>query len=428
VVKVVLVGAGSASFGRGAVADLLASEELEQLGLEVVLVDVDEEALGRMFKFAELVRKHYGRSARIRATADRREALPGAKYVITAVARDRYKLWEQEFLIPFAYGFRQVYGENGGPGAAFHTLRSLHLMVPIARDMEELCPDALLINYSNPESRVCLGVSKLTRVKVVGLCHGAFDTLREVARILGRSKEEIEITIGGINHFHWVLEIWDRNTGEDLYPLFRRRMAESDWGLDGLTWKLYHTFGLFPFPAESHTGEYVGFGYDVTGPYWLSWSHEAARWKDEEVERIRRVAKGEEPLTEDMAKPTEELAVPIICDIELDRGKRELSVNVPNEGPAVENLPEDAIVEVPAVVDRQGVHPVKVGALPEAIAAMCRLQISIQKLLVDAYRERSKELLLQALALDPTVDSIDRARAFMEEMLAREKEYLPEFR
>jgi len=426
--KVVLVGAGSVSFGRGAIADLLASDELDKLGLEVVLVDVDEGALDRMYRFAEKVREYYGRGAKVWATTERREALPGADYIITAVAKDRYKLWEQEFLVPLAYGFRHIFGENGGPGAAFHTLRSLHLIVPIARDIEELCPDALLINYSNPESRVCLGVSKLTRVKVVGLCHGAFTTLREVARILGRREEDVEMTIGGLNHFHWVTDIRDSGTGEDLYPLFRRRMEESDWGFDRLTLLLYNTFGLFPFPAQSHTGEYVGFGYDVTGPYWFAWSHRAPKGWEEIRERIRRVVEDEESPAEGMARPTGELAVPIICDIELDRGRRELSVNVPNEGPAVENLPEDAIVEVPAVVDGRGIHPVKVGALPEAIAAMCRLQISIQKLLVEAYRERSKELLLQALALEPTVDSVERAREFMEEMLAREKDYLPEFR
>lgn len=434
-IKVVLIGAGSSSFGRGSIADLMASEELRELNLTVVLVDTNKIALDRMYQFAKLLKKYYRSRAEIKATTNRREAFPEANYVITAVARKRKELWDQDFYIPLAFGFKQPYGENGGPGAAFHTLRSLHSMIPISRDMEELCPDALLLNYTNPESRVCLGVNKLTHIRAVGLCHGAFTTLRVVAKILEKSEEDLEITIGGINHFHWVLEIRNKTDNQSLYPQFHQKMRESrpNRDIDSLTRYMYEVFGLFPFPAASHIGEYVSFAYDICGsiyPYYVKEKIFLKKGKSTAVsssQKIREVIEGKKSLTEELTQPTSELAIPIICDIEFDRDRRELSVNISNKNLAISNLPEDAIVEIPARVNAEGIHPVKVGSLPEAIAAMCRTQISIQNLLVEAYQERSKKLLLQALLIDPVVDSVERAKKMMEELLRIETDFLPAF-
>ena len=450
--KVVLIGAGSASFGRGTVADLMASEELREFDLTVSLVDIDKEALDRMCQFANLLKKHYNSKAKIEATTDRREVLAGADYVIVSVAKNRWQLWEKDFYIPAAYGFRHVFGETAGPGAAFHTLRSLHLVVPMAQDMEELCPEALLINFTNPESRVCLGITKLTRMRTVGLCHGAFCTLEKICEILGRPEEDIDLTIGGINHFHWALQIRSQAEGKDLYPELDQKVKGWDWGLDHSTERMYELFGYLTYPAPSHPGEYVSFAHDISGPLLIKWgigqvsrrlgakasdhryvvegrpnqpSYEL--WSMEQAEKIQRIAEGKDALPEEFASPTRELAIPIICDIELDRNRKELSVNIPNENFAISNLPEDAIVEIPGRVDAEGVHPIAVGALPEALAGICNLQVSIQKLLVEAYRQRSKNLLLQALVIDPVVDSLDRAEQMMEHMLAIEADYLPEF-
>ncbi len=452
-IKVVIIGAGSASFGQGILTDLMISEELKEIDLNITLVDINEKALKRMYRFAGLLKEYHNSAVRIEATTDRKEALPGANYVITSVARERWKMWEKDFYIPISYGFRHIFGENGGPGAAFHTLRSLHLMIPIAKDMEKLCPDALLLNFTNPESRVCLGVSKLTNIRSVGLCHGPMATLEKISEILQKPQEEIDLTVGGINHFHWALKIQDKSTGEDLYPEIHKRLAESNYELDNLTRCLYDLFGLLTYPAASHTGEYVGFAFDVAGPVFLKWGLGQVSQRigakaservytvegkpqqpsyhlvsEEKTREIHRIVEGKKPLTEEFAKPSGELAVPIICDIEFDRGRKELAVNVPNENFAVSNLPEDAIVEVPAIVNDEGVHPIKVGALPDAIAAICRTQISIQNLLVEAYRQKSKKLLLQALLLEPVVDSVTRAKAMMEEMLKIQAEYLPELK
>lgn len=451
--KIVVIGAGSATFGGGTIADLTASEDLKAFELEIWLVDIDEPALKRTHQLAELIREHYDSPARIRSTINREEALPKADYVITSVARRRWDLWEKDFYIPLSYGFRHVMGENGGPGAAFHTLRSLHLMIPIARDMERFCPDALLLNFTNPESRVCLGVSKLTKIRNVGLCHGPLATLNRIGEILDKPIGEIHLTVAGINHFHWALEVRDRSTGKDLLPRIKERIDKVDWDIDTLTPLLYKTFGYLTYPAPSHPGEYLGFAHEIAGPQYIYWgiggvsrrlSAEASDheyviegkanqycyhlWSMDVVRRIDRIVAGQEPLGDEFTTTTTELTVPIICDIELDRSRRELAANVLNRRSAIENLPEDAIVEVPIQVNAKGVHPVAVGVLPEALAGMCNLQIAIQNLLVEAYQKRSKALLLQALLLEPVVDSYRRAREMMETILRVEAEYLPELK
>lgn len=450
--KVVVIGVGSASFGRGILADLLASPELREFDLEIHLVDIAEEALRRMTRFAHRLKEHFASPASIHATTDRREALPHADYVIAAVARDRWLMWEKDFYIPLTFGFRHVYGENGGPGAAFHTLRSLHLMIPICRDMEELCPDALLLNFTNPESRVCLAVRRLTRIRAVGLCHGPVSTRRAVARILGRPESEVDVRIGGINHFHWVLGVKDPE-GRDLLPELHRRLDQSDCGLDPFTYSLYRLYGALPFPSPSHTAEYVPFAYQATGTFLHQWgvgrivlSPETTvddrvfamdgrpatpsyqLLAAERARRIEAVAGGQAPLTEEMTATTDEVAVPIIAGIELDQRRREISANVPNTGGLVSNLPEEAIVEVPIEVDGSGVRGIEVGPLPVAVAALCQRQVAIQELLVQAYAERSRKLLLQALTLEPVVDDLKKAEEMIDVMLRAQKGYLPELR
>ena len=433
-IRVVVIGAGSMSLGRGTLADVMASDELHDLDCTLCLVDIDEEALDVMFEVAGALKAHYGSPVKIERTTDRREGLAGADYVIAALAQKRQELWEQDFRLPLSLGFRHILGENGGPGAAFHTLRSLELTIPICRDMEELCPDALFLNFTNPESRVCMGINELTGIRSVGLCHGMFMGEGVIAGALGRDKNELLLTIGGINHFHWFLEVKDAATGEDLYPELKEKLDAMEPPLPPLTRQLLDLHGLLPFPWDNHIGEYISYAYEFEG---LKWEYgnegkkvylvepEGEPWSPPR-EELKGYLRSGAPFPERMTRQSGEIAIPIICDVELDKGTREKAVNVPNDDFAVANLPEDAIVEVPAIVDAGGIHPVEVGPLPEAIAAMCRSQISIQKLLVAAYRERSRDLLLQALLLDPIVDSVSRARLLIDEMLVIEEDFLPD--
>jgi alpha-galactosidase len=409
-------------------------------------------------KLSNLIKDHYKSRARINATNDRTHALPGANYVIVSVASNRWDLWEKDYYIPASYGFNQVFGENGGPGGAFHTLRSLNIMIPIAKDVEKYCANALLLNFTNPESRVCLGISKLTNVRAVGLCHGPVETLNIISEILKKPANEIQLTVGGLNHFHWALEIKDKKTGKNLYPDIDKSIESFNWQADNLTLELYKLFGLITYPAPSHPGEYLGFAHSTAGPHFVYWgigkvsrglntkesdlnfvyewqnnrpSYEL--WSMGQVDRIEKVIEGKNLLTDKdpmfdstLIDPTIEIAVPIICDIEFNRDRMEISANVVNNNFAVSNLPKDAIVEVPILVNSNGIEPVKVGPLPEAIKGLCEIQISIQNLIVDAYKEKSKKFLLQALIIDPIVDNLKRAKEMMDTMLRIEKEFLPE--
>lgn len=430
-VKIVLIGAGSNSFGPGTINSLLAAQDLlAHRPLRLVLVDTDEPALDRMARYAEAIRAYRGPGVALEATTDRTAVLPGADFVVTAVSVRRYELWREDFLVPLAYGFRHPYGECGGPGAAFHTLRSLHLVIPIARDMERLCPEAWLLNFTNPESRVCQGVSQLTRVRSAGLCHGFHSTYQAVGEVLGRPADSLELDLGGLNHFHWVLAIRDRATGDDLLPEFARTMSQGGGdSLPPLTRFLYATFGRLPFPSDDHVGEYLRFGYEFLGPHYLQYEarvEAGAAWENAPAQVVSSIADGSRPVTEELAAPSGELVAPLITDIVLNTGARRESANVPNSGPAIPNLPDDAVVEVPVTADAAGIHPVSVGPLPEPVAALCQTQIAIQKLLVEAYGTGSKQALLQALLLEPTVDDIGRCRQMMDEMLRRQAPYLPE--
>jgi alpha-galactosidase len=415
------------------VVDLLASPEIGEADCTLALVDTDPAKLERMYKFALLVKEHFKSKARVEMTTDRREALPGASYVITSVAIKRYPLWEQDFRVPSAHGFKHVLGENGGPGAVFHALRNFELVIPICRDMEELCPDALLLNYTNPESRIIRAVSDLTKIKAVGLCHGVFSARNGVSRILGKPIDEIDFLSGGLNHFYWVMRIADKRTGEDLYPQLRKRaLSDPDCpSMPPLVRKMVEVFGLYTYPSDDHIGEYLSFAYEFTGvrwPYGLESHKVPLQDQAPGQDRLEQYAAGEKPLDDWALGRSGELAIPIALSIALDRSYRAEAVNVPNTGGYVAGLPSNTVVEVPAIVDGGGLHPEKLPPIPEALLAFCRTQASIQKLVVEAYRERSRNLLLQALLLDPIVNSVQNAEKMLDCMLELQRDYLPEFR
>ncbi len=424
--RIVAIGAGSASFGRGTIADIMASRELRDAKCTVALMDTDKESLHKTARLAERIRDHHHSPVRIEESTDIRQALEGADFAIISVAQKRYELWEQDFRIPLAYGFHHVLGENGGPGALFHTLRNYRIVLPICREIEETCPNALVLNYTNPESRIIMAMSRLTKVRAVGLCHGVLGTRQRIAELLGRNLADLDIVIGGLNHFFWVLRVRDVRTGKDLYPLLRRRARRST---PPLAAKMMQVFGYYTFPSDDHIGEYLSFAHDFARPLWPYGRESSAvprlelprpDWRDAYLS-------GERPVDDNLVRPSGEIAIRIIEDIVKNTGRWEPAVNVPNSGGYVENLPSDAVVEVPAVVDAEGVHPRCVGPLPEALASLCRTQVSIQKLIVEAYRTGSKNLLLQALLLDPVVDSAERAERMLDHMLKLQKDYLPSF-
>lgn len=353
-----------------------------------------------MAAFARRLNEQSGARLIIEHTTDRARALPDADFVISSVAIKRNDLWRL-------------------------ALRNIPVLLDICRDMERLCPDALLLNFSNPESRLCLAVNKYTSIRSVGLCHGIFMGIESISRITGVPASDIDVNAAGLNHFTWMMSVHRKSTGEDLYPLLRQNSEDCDLGYLPLTRALFKAFGLFPSCSDDHIGEYLGYafskclhrGYDFGG---------ADRYREQLRRRIRQMADRKAPLDEYLQHRSGELAFDIVRATLDDTNEILPAVNIPNNG-SISNLPSDAVVEVPAVVSASGVHGLSLGALPEGIAALCNTQIAVQKLAVDAAVTGSRHLALQALLVDPVIMDMDAAEKCLDELLEVHAPYLPQF-
>jgi alpha-galactosidase len=448
-VKIVLIGAGSREFSRGLIHDLVLDTQLvNHVPITCVLVDTNQERLSTMMEYSRACLELFDCPVKLEATTDRREALPGADFVLISIATHRMDLWEQDFRVPLSHGFRHVYGENGGPGAMFHALRNLHIVMPVCRDIEALAPEAIVLNFTNPEARILTTILRQTALRAYGLCHGFHDFYEFAARLFNRSSDELDLRTAGMNHLITFYRIADRATGEDLIPEFHRRVRKDIDTLPPLVRFLYETFGIFGLDSDRHVGEYMSFAHELVGNKWefgvenrkvlSNHDHisndvafEAWRKKTDIGSYMAHYAgtsSDDTVVNRENVRPSGELAVPIIGDILLDRGEWRPSVNLLNTEGSISNLAPDGCIEVPATVDGRGIHPEEVGAIPEPLAAMIRPQHTIQTLIAEAYQHKSKHLLYQALILDPVVDSPKRAWLMLEEMLELQKEYLPEFR
>ena len=427
--KIVVVGAGSREFGRGLFADLCNSTALHGRGLQLVLVDLDEQRLERMTTLARRMSEHTTADYTISSTTDVRAALPGADYVIISIARERYPLWEQDYRVPMAFGFRQILGENGGPGALFHSLRSIHMMVPLCRTIEELSPGALVLNYTNPEMRVLHAIGHLTRVRAAGLCHGVFSASHSAARYLGVTLDDIKVTSAGMNHLFCLLSVIDRKTGRERLPEVLAKVR-ADPDAPPLFRRFAELFDVVTYPSDDHCGEYSAWGTEYHDGRWY-YGQERRRPGEpiphavKPIDRVTEDVIDGAPMAPELMNSTTDLAVPIIVDVELDRGSWREAVDVLNTDGYIDNLPRAGAVEVPATFDAGGMHPVHVGPIPEPFAALIRTQLSIAELVTEAYRTCSRKPALQALLLDPVVNSIAGAERLLDTMLELQKDYLP---
>ncbi|MEO5335942.1 MAG: alpha-glucosidase/alpha-galactosidase [Magnetospirillum sp. WYHS-4] len=417
--KIVFIGAGSMSFGLSMFRDLFLCRDLA--GSTLTLVDSNPEALDRMTRLAEIMNARSGTGMKIEKTADRRAALDGAGFVMSSVAIDRNRLWKQDFAIPKKHGIRHTLGENGGPGGLFFTLRTLPLVFDFARDIEELCPDAQFINFSNPESRIVLALNKYTKVKTIGLCHGIFMSTGDIAYVLGRDFFSLDVWAAGLNHFQWVLQLRDKATGEDLYPLLREKEKSHDPKHMPLSRRLLKAFGHWPTCSDDHMGEYVAFGWEG-GEHGYDFT-----WDEGNRASLKKALDGvldrDEPLPGDWLTSSGERGVHVIEGILNNRHRVVESAIVYNQG-AIPNLPADLAVEVPVVVDAGGVHPVSLGPLPDPIAKLLLQQASVQQLAVEAAVHADKDLALQALLVDPVINSTTAAAALLDELWEINKPYI----
>lgn len=453
-VKIAYIGAGSLQFGPIIVQDILMSSTLCENGLEIHLMDIEISHLDHVIKHGEYVKEKLNRQAKILATTDRNEAIKDADFVICALEKDRNVYWSQDFHIPRKYGFKQVYGENGGVGSLFHALRNIKVIMDLARAMERLCPNAMLLNFSNPEHKICEAVTRLTAIKAIGLCHGVFMGREQLSELLDVPLNDLQTKACGMNHFTWFQEIVQKSTGEDLYPKLREVEKKGDWLAKwhelALGRILFRRFGQWPSPASNHYGEYLRWGEEFVIPQvqFFYDPYEGHPWENNQIpegvytvdrvdyerewtkdwsKKLLPVGSTEEIELENedgSFKSSGEIATQIMEAVVSNKKQWLEAVNVPNKG-AIPNLPNDLVVELPAYCDASGITPVPMEPIPEGIAATIRLHASIHKLLVEAYDEQSKDKLIQAILIEPTVNSYRNAIDMCMEMLTLQKEVLP---
>jgi alpha-galactosidase len=457
--KITVIGAGSASFGENTLSALMRSKKLR--GSTLALVDRNAESLDAVQRLAQRLNRAWDAQFNLSAHTDHCEALPDSKFVVNAIeVGARENLWKKDFEIPIKYGVRQPYAENGGPGGFAHAARNIGPVIKIARTMESLCPEAWFVNFTNPMVRICDAVNRHSRIKAVGLCHQVYagyimvgvalanDLGLEVPEELTglhaavdqfaahyRVKQQIvplvDIRAAGLNHFTWILSIHDRRTGEDLYPLFRRRFFELSPTFEPLTRDVFSAFGLCPVPGDTHLCEYLPWVSDAQTKPWDFYNIRLYDWdlmasfRDFGLDHINEMACGNQTI-EHLLETDSEGALEIIENVAAAGTHYHLAANLPNAG-QIANLPSGAAVETPVLVDGAGVHPVYAGALPEPVAELCRRETMVAQLCVDSAVEGSREKALQCLLLDPVITDIGTAKKILDDYLTNYKEYLPQF-
>lgn len=424
--KIVLIGAGSMIFGSGAVANIMDSEVLE--GSTICLHDINAKSLELMYQACQSAIDEKKSNITLESTINRLDALKNATFIINSIEiTPRFDFMEMDYSIPLKFGCKQVSGENGGPGGLFHSLRVIPPILKICEDIQKVCPNAFIINFSNPMSRVCLAIKrKFPSLRIVGLCHEIMFCKHYLPPMLGTPYSNIKFKAGGLNHFGVILEIKYRDTGKDAYPDIRKKGPEYIRNIQlwdtNLTAFILEKYGYLPYTYDSHYGEYIRWAWDLSDiekirSFWKGYAEKSIK-KGLRLERQIGKGKGAK-----IIKPDDESAVPIIEGILTDANYEEPSVNLPNND-VITNLPRDLVVECPAIVNKKGLTPVKLGEYPKGLAALLRTQASVQDLVVEAVLTKSREIALQALLADPVIDSYDQAEKILDEMLRLQGEYI----
>lgn len=445
--KITLVGAGGLSFGPTMVNDVIHTPALA--GSRLVLHDLNESRLLRALRFAARLNAGMGSPVVLAHTTDPAAALDGADFVLSSAEFGRFTYWRQDYEIPRRYGATQVNGENGGPGAVFHSLRSIRNTLGICASVERHCPDAFLINLSNPMSRVTLAINEGTRVRNVGMCHEMPIGVVRLGRLLRIRPADIAAKASGINHFTFFTEMRHTPTGADLLPrvraLFARKFFDfgplitrlaralerrpllaflADQFYSPLVAHMVRTTGLVPCSVDSHIGEYLPFAHQIGGfhpPHWETFAR-----LDQFVERLTtRIADTRLPLPTQRIGHSLEEVVPIIAAMSTGTPRRLMAVNVPNRG-YIPNVAAGAIVEVGATVDGTGIHPDTMPPIAEPIAGHIATQVALQNLIVQSALTGDRELALRAVMEDPAAPpSAAACRAMFDEMARLQAAELP---
>ena len=458
--KIVLIGAGGHAFSRRLIPDILWYPALRDS--TITLMDIDKNALDLITAFTRRLVEQRGFNTKVEATTDRREALEGADYVITSFEAGGWQHMLADLEITTKYGAGDGWT---GPAMIFSALRQIPVFLDICRDMKELCPDAWLLNYSNPMPMICWALDDYTDIKNVGLCHSVENTAHELARYLGLKHKVLELPEGaaiapaedpedefkeithwvaGLNHMAWFLEFKWR--GQDAYPLLRERFkdpavysgSDAHWaGPDIVRVELFKTFGYYVTEASWIVAQHVPYFYKKDRPdilkklkihesFLLSNLNEsAANRVKEDKELIQQIKSGYKfPIIRSV-----EYGTTIINSLETGIPSR-INGNVKNKG-LITNLTQGCCVEVPCLVDKHGISPCYIGNLPPHLAALNQANVSAQKLAVEGIMEKDKTKLFYALLLDPLTSArltIDETREMLDELFQVEAKYLKGFK
>ncbi|MGW3943271.1 alpha-galactosidase [Streptomyces phaeochromogenes] len=428
-VKIAFVGAGSVVFTQGLLADLFAFPELGHA--RIALHDIDEERLATAEGAARHIADERGAKPTITAHLDRRAALEGADFVVNTVQVGMNEATRTDFDVPARYGVRQTIGDTLGIGGIFRALRTFPVLRGLAEDMAELCPDALLLNYTNPMAMNVLYLSRIAPdLRVTGLCHSVYWTMHDLSQLVGVPFEEVSYLAAGVNHQAWVLRF--ERDGHDLHPLLDAAIAKDPGLLRRVRVDMYRRLGHYPTETSEHSAEYV--------PWYLHHDTEIERLRlpvgaylgiieenTVEYERTRRALLAETPLP---VEGTMEYAPQVIHSV-VTGTPRTIYGNVPNRG-LIDNLPVDSVVEVPCLADALGVQPTRVGALPPQCAALNSAYVSVTDLVVRAATDGDPRHIRHAAMADPATAAalpVERIWDLCDDLVRAHRELLqPELR
>ncbi|WP_301388463.1 alpha-glucosidase/alpha-galactosidase [Enterococcus entomosocium] len=433
--KITFIGAGSTIFAKNVLGDAMLTPSLADS--RIALYDIDEKRLRESEAMLKTINKNANQNrAEIQVYHDRKEALRDADFVVNAIQVGGYKPSTViDFEIPKKYGLRQTIGDTLGIGGIFRTLRTLPVMLEFAREMEEVCPNAWLLNYTNPMAMLTMGVLKATSIKTVGLCHSVQVCVPELFEHLG-IKEQYDLAdfqwkIAGINHMAFLLEI--TKDGEDFYPTIRQLAEEKENPhRDSVRFELMKRFGYYITESSEHNAEYHPYFIKSKYPELID---ELGIPLDEYLTRCENQIRDWETMREDIVDNgdlthmrSREYASYIMDAIKTGN-PTVIAGNVLNKG-LITNLPEDVCVEVPCLVDKNGIQPTYVGALPTQLAALNRTNINVQELTVEAALTLEKDKIYQAAYLDPHLSSelsLADITQLVDDLIEAHGDYLPDY-
>jgi len=447
--KITFIGAGSTMFARNILCDIFSFPELREVN--ITLEDLNEERLDTTYKLANKIVEQEGYPAEINKTTNQKEALKDADFVIIMFQIGGLDAYEVDKSIPAKYGVDQTVGDTLGPGGTFRGLRSIPPLINICKDMEEVCPDALLLNYANPMAALMWSVNKATKIKSVGLCHSVQATTRQVAGYIGAGPwenypfneedweiffyapipENINFFVAGINHMAWYLKY--EVDGKDAYPkIFKAYNDPKAYEADAVRFEILKHFGYFVTESPNHMSEYVPYfrkNPDMVKRFLKRrWDYlEICKQKKGDLEpEIQRQIEGKEKIK---IRTSVEYGSRIIHSIVTGKPTR-INGNVNNSG-LITNLPQNCCVEVPCLVDKNGINPCYVGELPPQLAALNRTNINVQSLIVEAALNKDMKAAAHAVMMDPLTSALltlDEIQKMVDEMFEAEKKWLPDFK